>query len=361
MNHSLTPGNPPPAQNAETLPSLLGSAPAPGASTRRPRRVVVACAASLNGGSSRPDPNVAGEGASHGTRGGRAPLLQNSCGIDHSHRVRRQHAGALASVLLAFALCAAPAATGAQTNAAAAAVQLPMKAKLHLYLLMGQSNMAGRGKLAAEDQTSHPRVLMFTLANQWEPAVEPVTHDKPTLLGVGPGLAFGKAMAEHDPNITIGLVSCAFGGTPLKRWQRGGDLYSNAVHRAQLAMRDGTLKGILWHQGESDSGTSTNANSYGDRLAQMIKDIRADLGCPDLPFVAGQIGEFLYDRGPDHSPYARVVNAALAALPEKLPATGCASAKNLKHKGDQLHFDAASQRELGRRYAAEMIRLQDLR
>ena len=87
-------------------------------------------------------------------------------------------------------------------------------------------------------------------------------------------------------------------------------------------------------------------------------DIRADLDSPDLPFVVGQIGEFLYDRGPEHTPYARVVNAALAGLPEKVPATACAPSKGLKHKGDVLHFDAASERELGRRYAAEMIRLQ---
>jgi hypothetical protein len=233
-----------------------------------------------------------------------------------------------------------------------------VKDKLQLYLLMGQSNMAGRGKLATEDKTPHPRVLVFTLQGKWEPAVEPITHDKPTMLGVGPGLAFGKAMAEKEPGVTIGLVPCAFGGTPLKRWQHGGDLYSNAVHRAKLAMRDGTLAGILWHQGESDSGTATNANTYGARLGQMIQDIRADLGAPNLPFVVGQIGEFLYDRGPDHSPYARVVNAALAELPQKVPATGCALAKGLKDKGDQLHFDAASQREFGRRYATEMLRLQ---
>jgi hypothetical protein len=233
-----------------------------------------------------------------------------------------------------------------------------VKQKLQLYLLMGQSNMAGRGKLADEDKTSHPRVLVFTLQNAWEAAVEPITRDKPGMLGVGPGLAFGKAMAEKQPGVTIGLVPCALGGTQLKRWQQGGDLYSNAVHRAKLAMRDGTLAGIVWHQGESDSGTATNANTYGDRLARMIKDIRADLGSPNLPFVAGQIGEFLYDRGPDKSPYARVVNGALADLPGKVPATGCAPSKGLTHKGDQLHFDAASQREFGRRYTAEMLRLQ---
>ncbi len=261
-------------------------------------------------------------------------------------------------VMLSCTLGAVAVAAGAQTNVAASSVQLPVKTKLQLYLLMGQSNMAGRGQLGPEDKTPHPRVLCFTLQNKWEPAVEPVTHDKPGMLGVGPGLAFGKAMAEHDPGVTIGLVPCAVGGTPLKRWQRGGDLYSNAVHRAQLAMREGTLKGIIWHQGESDSGAATNANTYSDRLAQMIQDIRADLGAPNLPFVVAQIGEFLYDRGPGHAAYPRVVNAALAALPEKVPATACVLSKGLKDKGDVLHFDAASQRELGRRYAVEMIRLQ---
>lgn len=243
-------------------------------------------------------------------------------------------------------------------NAATNLVQLPVKEKLHIYLLMGQSNMAGRGKLGPEDKTPHPRVLMFTPDNQWQPAVEPITHDKPAMLGVGPALAFGKAMAERNPGVTIGLVSCAVGGTPLKRWEPGGDLYSNAVQRARLALRDGTLKGILWHQGESDSGAAANANSYGERLGKMVQAIRADLAAPNLPFVAGQIGEFLYDRSPGHSPYARVVNEAIAKLPEQIPAAGCAPSQGLKDKGDALHFDAVSQREFGRRYAAEMLRLQ---
>jgi hypothetical protein len=244
-----------------------------------------------------------------------------------------------------------------RASAATNAVQLPVKEKLHIYLLMGQSNMAGRGKLGPEDEAQHPRVLMFTAQGQWELAVEPITHDKPGMLGVGPGLAFGKVMADKQPDVTIALVSCAFGGTPLRRWERGGDLYSNAVHRAKLAVKDGTLKGILWHQGESDSSALTNATTYGDRLAGMILDLRADLGSPSLPFVAGQIGEFLYDRGPEHTPYARVVNEAIAKLPEKIPAAGYIPSKGLGHKGDVLHFDSAAQHELGRRYADVMLKL----
>jgi hypothetical protein len=249
-------------------------------------------------------------------------------------------------------------AVGAQTNVSTQPVPLPVKEKLHLCLLIGQSNMAGRGKIGPEDQMPHPRVIMFTLAHQWAPAVEPITHDRPGMLGVGPGLSFGKTLADKDPGVTIGLVSCALGGTPLRRWEHGGDLYSNAVQRVKIAMRDGTLKGILWHQGESDSSASTNASTYGARLAQMVRDIRADLNAPTLPFVAGQIGEFLYDRGPKQTPYARVVNEAIAKLPESIPAAGCAPSKGLKDKGDVLHFDSASQREFGRRYAALMLQVQ---
>ena len=265
----------------------------------------------------------------------------------------------ITSLVLVSALslaCVAGFAAATQPSAPAQG-QLPAQQKLHLYLLMGQSNMAGRGELGPEDKTPHPRLLVFTLSNAWEAAVEPITRDRKSGLGVGPGLAFGKAMAEADPAATIGLVPCAVGGTPLKRWQHGGDLYLNAVRRARLAMRDGTLKGILWHQGESDSGTRTNADSYGERLAGMIRDIRKDLNLPDLPFVAGQIGEFLYDRGPDKSPYARVVNEQLAELPRKVPHTACALSKGLKDQGDSVHFDTASQHELGKRYAAEMLRL----
>ena len=65
--------------------------------------------------------------------------------------------------------------------------EMPTKSKLHLYAyLLGQSNMAGRGKVGAEDKKTHPRVLVFTLSNTWELAVEPVTKDRKTGLGVGP-------------------------------------------------------------------------------------------------------------------------------------------------------------------------------
>ena len=127
--------------------------------------------------------------------------------------------------------------------------------------------------------------------------------------------------------------------------------------KAKLDLREGTLKGVLWHQGESDTGITANANSYGVRLARMIHNLRADLAAPDLPFVAGELGEFLFTRTRNQIPYARVVNDALVELPSKVPGTGCVSASGLKDKGDELHFDSASERDFGRQYAAEMLRL----
>ena len=243
----------------------------------------------------------------------------------------------------------------AETNSPA---KLPAKDKLHLYLLLGQSNMAGRGKIEAEDKTPHPRVFMLTTNAEWQVAVEPITHDKPKVLGVGPGLAFGKAMAEKNPEVSIGLVPCAVGGTPLSRWQFGGDLYSNAVNRAKLAMQVGTIKGVLWHQGESDSGNAKNASTYASRIDEVIADLRAEFKAPDLPFVAGQLGEFLHTRTNIDVANLKLVTEAIAKLPTRVSFTGFAASSGLKHKGDGVHFDSAAEREMGRRFAAEMIRLQ---
>jgi|GEM_PF-5931251 len=122
--------------------------------------------------------------------------------------------------------------------------------KLHVYLLIGQSNMAGRGDLSNEPTPIYPRVLMFTEQNQWARAVEPLQFDKKGIAGAGLGASFAQTMAEEHPEVTIGLVPCAVGGTPLSRWQKGGDLYQQAIVRIRSAMKAGVLQGVLWHQGE---------------------------------------------------------------------------------------------------------------
>lgn len=229
---------------------------------------------------------------------------------------------------------------------------LPPKEKLHLYLLIGQSNMAGRGVMTEADAINNDRILKLTQENTWAAATEPLHNDKP-IAGAGLGMSFARVMADSDKEITIGLIPCAVGGTPLERWMKGGDLYEQALARAKLAMKDGTLKGILWHQGESDSGLEATAKSYGERLAKMIASWRADLG--EVPFVAGRLGTFLKDTTKEGKPsFWKQVDAHLAALPEHVKGTAVASADGLVHKGDDVHFDTAALREFGKRYAASM-------
>jgi hypothetical protein len=233
----------------------------------------------------------------------------------------------------------------------------PAKSNFDLYLLVGQSNMAGRGVPEPEDQAANPRLLTFTPEGDWRPATEPITLDPNKVHGVGPGVAFGKAMAEARSQRSIGLIPCAVGATALRRWEPGADLYSNAVQQAKLAMRFGHLRGILWHQGESDSNAE-NAPTYATRLAAMIVALRKELDAPDVPFVAGELGQYLITRTNNPNMFAKQLNEIFQNLPSRLPLTGCASSDGLKDKGDGLHFDSASQRELGKRYARQMLELQ---
>ncbi len=223
----------------------------------------------------------------------------------------------------------------------------------HLYLLIGQSNMSGRGAVEAQDQEPPPRVFALNKANEWIPAVDPIHFDKPTV-GTGPGLTFGQTMADHDLSACIGLIPCAVGGTPITVWQRGGYYeqtgtypYDDAVARAKIAMQDGILKAILWHQGESDSDNEDSAKLYGDRLATLINNLRTDLAAPDVPFIVATLGDFL----PNEFTEVEIVNQILRRLPERIDHTACVDSAGLGHKGDDVHFSAQAARELGRGYA----------
>ena len=240
----------------------------------------------------------------------------------------------------------------------------PSPERFHLYLLIGQSNMAGRGLVEEQDKIPHPRVLMFTKANEWAPAVDPLHFDKRSA-AVGLGSTFARLTADANPEVTIGLIPAAVSGTPLDRWRKGGDLYEQAVVRAKAALKDGTLKGILWHQGESDTGDATLARTYGARLAGMVRDLRAELGAGDVPFIAGLLGDFVGEAAstdgesvwwPQKPIYWSVVNEQIAGLPAEVSHSAVVSASALT-ASDGVHFDGPSLREFGRRYARALAEL----
>jgi hypothetical protein len=239
-------------------------------------------------------------------------------------------------------------------------VNLPSKERFHLFLLVGQSNMAGRGLIEEQDRRADPRVLTLTRELKWVPAVDPLHFDKPAA-GVGLGKTFGRLVAEHSPEIVVGLIPCAVGGSPIDAWQPGAYYqptkshpWDDALRRAAIAAQSGTLRGILWHQGESDS-TPELAEAYAGKLVDLVDRFRQALASPEVPFLVGQLGQFA------DSPWTeqrRMVDAAHRALPGQIPRTAFVPSDGLGHKGDKVHFEAAALREFGRRYAEAYFAVQ---
>lgn len=227
--------------------------------------------------------------------------------------------------------------------------------KFELFLLVGQSNIAGRAPVLPEDQVADPRVLVLDRTNQWVTQAEPFHFDK-TIIGVGPGYTFAKLLAEKKPGVTIGLIPCAFGATSVQLWNPAStdtsrytpeNLYNHAIRRAKLAMQSGTLTGILWHQGEHNAEREADTVDYPAEVAALVKHFRQDLNAPTVPFIAGEIGYFTYS---GNCPFGEKINASINTLPGLIPNCAVVSAQDLTDMGDALHFDNASQKKFGRRY-----------
>jgi hypothetical protein len=241
----------------------------------------------------------------------------------------------------------------------------PLEAQtpMHLFLLAGQSNMAGRGVVADADRVPHPRVQMFDRERRWVPAIDPMHFDKP-IAAVGPGRAFGMAVAEADPRVTVGLIPTAVGGSPITTWEpgvrypeTGAFPWDDAVARVRAAWPAGELKAVLWHQGESD-GTDPASPLYEARLRSLIARVRTEFRSPALPFLIGQLGRF--EGQPWNSGYT-TVDTAHRRVAADVPNVAFVSSDGLLDKGDKLHFSAEAARELGRRYAKAYLEMRQPR
>ncbi len=237
---------------------------------------------------------------------------------------------------------------------------------LDLFLLMGQSNMKGRGFMPEEPKRD-PRIVMMHLKDdQWYLARHPLhlTGDAKTFTGhdnagVGPGLAFAETLAAQDKTAAIGLVPCAVGGTSIMLWQKDARLYNEALRRAKLALQTtapvkARIRGVIWLQGEANA-KAADLPKHAERLRAMIEALRADLALPELPFIACTVGEMQPEpRLAD----LKAMNDIQLALPKFVPHTACVDARDLKtHIGDNVHFDTAAQNEIGKRFAAKFIEL----
>ncbi len=250
-------------------------------------------------------------------------------------------------------------------------------AKFHIFLLMGQSNMAGFGGQAAGDpykpgdKEPVPGILVLDgqgTTNNAKP-VEPVAwrpgahrlHLHQGTAQFGLGMDFAKAYQKSHPGVTVGLIPCAWGGAPIDDLKKGTPIFTNAMLRLHQAQKQGVIRGVLWHQGESDSATPQLADAYEGKLRGLMADVREGAGNPHLPFVIGNLAEF-YGVNPGHGARIALINQVRGILykvgtsdPDAafVPSTGLTSAD-----ANQVHFNRASYVVFGQRYAEALTALQ---
>lgn len=219
---------------------------------------------------------------------------------------------------------------------------------IHSFLMIGQSNMAGRGFLQ-EVAPIHDTGIKMLRNGRWQVMSEPINYDRP-FSGIGLAASFAQAWRQDHPDVEIGLIPCADGGSSLSDWEPGSALFDHAVMQAKLAQRSSCIKGILWHQGETDTRIDRIAD-YSNKFADMIEKLRRELELSNVPVIVGGLGDFLpectlhdyFQNGPQ-------MNKVLAQLPDNVPDCYFVSATGLTSNPDNLHFCSVSLRIFGLRY-----------
>jgi len=248
-----------------------------------------------------------------------------------------------------------------------------------VFLCFGQSNMEGFPGIQSQDQTNvDARFRVLAAVNfskqgrtkgQWYPAVPPLCRP-PT--GLCPADYFGRTLVANLPkNIRVGVVVVAVGGCKIELfeearyqsyasnapvWMKGiirtynGNPYQYLVTMAKLAQKDGVIKGILLHQGESNTGDRQWPNKVKGVYDNLLKDL--NLKAEDVPLLAGEVVNA------DQKGQCARMNPIIDDLPKTIPnsyvisSAGCTAIPP-----DHLHFDPAGYRELGTRYGEKMLSL----
>ncbi|KNA20438.1 hypothetical protein SOVF_052460 [Spinacia oleracea] len=227
-----------------------------------------------------------------------------------------------------------------------------------IFILSGQSNMAGRGGvikytdhhhkkwdgIVPPECQPHPTIHRLNAHLQWEQARDPLHSDidNRKVCGIGPGMPFANVIRERVDG-SIGLIPCAVGGTAIKEWARGAHLYESMVKRAKAGVENGggEIKALLWYQGESDA-TAHDVDAYKERLGKFICDVRKDLQLPLLPIIQVALAS-------GDEKYIEKVREAQLGI--KLPNVVCVDAKGLKLNDDNLHLSTEAQIQLGQKLA----------
>ncbi len=245
----------------------------------------------------------------------------------------------------------------------------------YIFLCFGQSNMDGAGRIEEQDRTVDKRFQVLAaldMPNQgrekgkWYDAVPPLCRASSQL---GPADYFGRTMVANLPSkIRVGVVIVAVPGCKIELFEKDtfqpyiasqpdwmknfvkeydGNPYQRLVEMARVAQQDGVIKGILLHQGESNTNDPNWPKKVKGIYDNLIKDL--NLKADQVPLLAGEVVNA------DQRGVCAGANRIIAELPQTLPNSYVISSAGCTANPDRLHFNSAGQRELGKRYAEKML------
>lgn len=242
--------------------------------------------------------------------------------------------------------------------------------KLLLFILAGQSNMSGMGDLPTAKIVTNPRIYVFGNDYHWKLATEPIDDATNQVdivsedldAGFSPAMSFATTILEQHPDMLIGLIPCAKGGSSIYQWQRNladNTLYGSCLKRVRVASSMGNVAGLLFFQGEIDTVDPTKEfpkkillpNQWADKFEVFIQNWRKDLNLSTLPVVFAQIGT--------NTEPERFINWAVVKeqqLQVRLPFSAMITTDDLALK-DYVHFSTESYQIIGQRFAKAYLEL----
>ena len=252
------------------------------------------------------------------------------------------------------------------------------KSKFHIYLCFGQSNMEGNAKFETQDTILNKRFQVLQAVDcenlkrkkgEWYTAFPPLSR---CTTGLTPADYFGREMIANLPeDVKVGVVNVAVGGCKIElfdkdnyeayvntspQWlkstvaQYDENPYARLVEMAKIAQKDGVIKGILLHQGESNTNDTLWTKKVKGVYDNLLKDL--NLKAESTPLLAGEVVHA------DQGGICASMNKIIATLPETIPNSYVISSSGCPDEADNLHFTAEGYRMLGKRYASKMLSLQ---
>lgn len=247
----------------------------------------------------------------------------------------------------------------------------------YIFLCFGQSNMEGFPGVEQQDKTVDKRFRVLAAVDfpnldrkkgNWSDAVPPLCRSS---TGLCPADYFGRTLVANLPEkIRVGVVNVSVAGCKIELFEKDsfqtyaatapqwmtnviktydGNPYQYLVDTAKLAQKEGVIKGILLHQGESNTNDKQWPEKVKGIYDNLIKDL--DLKPESVPLLAGELVNA------DQHGACASMNSIIAELPKTLPNSYVVSSAGCTCRPDRLHFTPAGYRELGKRYGEKMLPL----